>query len=431
MKTGSGTSKKLIVISYDAFSQDNWELASKLPNLSKLIKDGAYSTRLKSVYPTLTYVAHTTMVTGVFPDKHGIFHNNPFQPFVREKDQEWFWFRENLKLPPVYEALNKYHKKAACILWPVTGKAAVKYNIPEIRAIKKENQILKALKNGSPLFSIGMELKFGRIRKGIEQPYLDDFTAMCAADTIRRKKPDLLMVHLIDLDDAKHYNGTVSTEVEQAIHRMDQRIGDLRKAVREAGISENTVFMVVGDHGQLDVRYQVHLNTMLREKGLIYEKDREMKWRAYIQSAGGAAYLHLKPDDPEAEKLALTVLEEAWKKDDYGIEHIYTGQELKDYHVDTKIQYMLEAKEGYCFEDGLNDPVIVDLKERRIRHATHGYSPDKPGYRCNLVISGTGIKAGYEFGDTNMTDIAPTIAKILGIEFGPGDGRPLNEIFIE
>lgn len=77
---GTGKSKHLLVVSYDAFFEDNWEKASKLPHLAKLIKNGAYSTELKSAYPSLTYVVHTTMVTGVYPDKHGIYHNKPFQP---------------------------------------------------------------------------------------------------------------------------------------------------------------------------------------------------------------------------------------------------------------------------------------------------------------------------------------------------------------
>ena len=55
-----GKAKHLVVISYDAFSEDNWEKASRLPNLSRLIKSGAFSTKLKSVYPTLTYVVHTS-----------------------------------------------------------------------------------------------------------------------------------------------------------------------------------------------------------------------------------------------------------------------------------------------------------------------------------------------------------------------------------
>lgn len=179
--------KHLIVISYDAFSEDHWALASRLPNLAELIKNGAHSHKLKSVYPTLTYVVHTTIATGVYPDKHGIHHNNPFQPFIKEEEQNWFWFRNAIKVPTIYDVAREHKMSTAGILWPVSGKSSIQYNIPEIRAIKNENQALKILKSGSPLYCVDMELKYGRIRKGIEQPYLDDFTTKCAIETIKRK----------------------------------------------------------------------------------------------------------------------------------------------------------------------------------------------------------------------------------------------------
>lgn len=419
----------MVVISYDAFSEDNWEKARSLPNLSGLIENGAWSTKLKSVYPTLTYVVHTTMVTGVYPDKHGIYHNNPFQPFIKEKEQSWFWFKKDVKVPAIYDAVKAGNMKAAGILWPVTGKASLRYNIPEIRAIKKENQALKILRNGSPLFSIRLEKEFGRFRKGIEQPYLDNFTTMCAADTIKRKKPNLLLMHLIDLDDAKHEYGTDSPEVEKVLVRMDKRLGDVIKAVEEAGLKKDTVFLVVGDHGQINVRYKVKLNMLLKEKGLIYEENGEMKWRAYLQSAGGSAYLHLKENDTEALELALNILNKAITEDSYGIERLYTRKELDGFHAAASVSCMLEAKAGYCFEDSLEGPVISDLKEQGIKYATHGFSPDKPDYKCNLVISGDCIKKGYQLGEIRMVDLAPTMADILGIGFDHCDGRALNEIF--
>ncbi|MDF2924563.1 MAG: nucleotide pyrophosphatase [Paenibacillaceae bacterium] len=429
MKTGKSREKHLIVISYDAFSEDNWEAASRLPNLSRLIQNGAFSTKLRSVYPTLTYVVHATFVTGVYPGKHGVFHNNPFQPFVKEKDQRWFWFRKDIKVPAIYDAVKKHKMKTAGILWPVSGKAPIRYNIPEIRAIKGENQAVKILKNGSPWYSARMEMKFGRIRKGIEQPYLDDFTTMCAVDTIKRKKPNLLLLHWIDLDDAKHAEGTSGSHIERVLARMDKRLGDIMNAVEEAGIKEHTTFLVVGDHGQKDVRYKVHLNRLLKDRGLIYEQNGDMKWRAYVQGAGGSAYLHVREGDEEAEGQAVAVLEQALQEKGYGIESLFTRQELDDLHVDSSIRYMLEAKVGYCFEDDYDGPVLIDLEEQGIKYATHGYSPDKPDYRSILVVAGEGIKSGYQLGDIEAVDIAPTMAKILGIGFDGCDGRPLNEIF--
>ncbi|WP_410513466.1 ectonucleotide pyrophosphatase/phosphodiesterase [Paenibacillus sp. BR2-3] len=422
--------KYLIVISYDAFSEDNWEMASRLPNLSKLMKSGAHSNKLKSVYPTLTYVVHTTIATGVYPDKHGIHHNNPHQPFVKEEEQSWFWFRNAVKVPTIYDAVREHRMSTAAILWPVSGKSSIRYNIPEIRAINNENQALKVLRSGSPLYCLQMEMKFGRVRQGIAQPYLDDFTTKCAVDTIKRKKPNLLMMHLIDLDDAKHTHGTDSDEVKQVITRMDNRLGELMQAVDEAGIKDDTIFLILGDHGQFNVRYKVHLNNLLQEKGLIFKENGEMRWRAYFQCAGGAAYLHIQPGDQEAEQLALAAIEDFMKDDSSGIESVYAREALDRLHVGQSTRVMLEAKRGYCFDESLEEPTVVDLEEQGVKYATHGYSPDKSDYRCNIVISGDNVKKDYHIGDLEMVDIAPTMAKILGIDFNHCDGRPLDEIFI-
>ncbi|UQZ37656.1 alkaline phosphatase family protein [Paenibacillus sp. PK3_47] len=421
--------KHLIVVSYDAFSEDNWETASRLPNLSKLMKNGAYSNRLKSVYPTLTYVVHTTIATGMYPDKHGIHHNNPLQPFVPEEDQHWFWFREAVKTPTIYDAARKQGMSTAGILWPVSGKSSIQYNIPEIRALKGENQALKVLRSGSPVYCIQMEMKHGRIRQGIEQPYLDDFSTQCAVDTIKRKKPNLLMMHLIDLDDAKHMYGTDSEEVHEVLLRMDHRLGEIMQAVEDAGIKDDTVLMVQGDHGQFNVRYKVHLNTLLQAKGLIYEENGELRWRAFFQCGGGSAYLHVRPGDEEAEALALAAVEEYMNNGASGVESVYDRDKLDRMHASPYTRIMLEARLGYCFDESLDEQVVVDLKAHGIRYATHGYSPDKSGYRCNIVISGAKIKHDFAIGDIEMVDIAPTMGRILGIDFSHGDGRVLEEIF--
>lgn len=426
----SSRAKHVVVISYDAFSEDQWEKASKLPHLSGLIKSGSYTNKLKSVYPTLTYVVHSTMVTGVYPDKHGIYHNNPLQPFVKEKDQSWFWFRKDIKVPTIYDAVKEHGLRTAGFLWPVTGKASLRYNIPEIRAIKNENQAIKILKNGSPLLSIHMEKKYGHIRRGIEQPFLDNFTTKCATDTIKRKKPNLLLMHLIDLDDAKHENGIDSVEVEKVLLRMDVRLGEIIAATKAAGIFEDTVFIVIGDHGQINIRYKVRLNQLFQAEGLIYEKEGQMKWRAYVQNAGGSAYLHIKANDKEAEQRALKILKQAIAEDTYGIEKLHSREELDKLRIEPSIAYMLEAKKGYCFDDGLEGSIVMDLESKGEKYATHGFSPDKPDYRCNLVISGTGIKNEYDMGDIQMIDIAPTIAEIMGINFYRCDGSPRKDIFL-
>ncbi len=418
--------KKIILISYDAFSEDNWDYAKKLPNLKFLMQNGAYTNKLKSVYPTLTYVVHSTLITGCYPDKHGIYHNTPFQPFVEEKNQEWFWAKNYIKKRTLFEEAYDRNLKVCSILWPVTAKAKIKYNIPEVNTVNNENLALKMLKNGNPLYILEMELKYGSLRKGISQPYLDNYTSSSAVNTIKNKNVDLMMIHLIDLDEHKHNFGTKSNEIFRVIERMDKRIGELIKSVKKAKKMDDTIFVIVGDHGQLDVNYKIHLNNLLKDAGLIYYNNGKLDYKAYFQSTGGCAYLHAK--DSFSEKKAIEIVYKAIKNDLYGILKVIDKNELAMLRAPQVTNYVIEAKVGYSFVDDIAENIIVDLKSKNKAYATHGYLPSNPNYLCNLVISGKGIKNNFFINDVEMVDIAPTIGKLLGLNF-KCDGKVLNKIF--
>ena len=68
-------SKYLIVISFDAVSSDDIDKLEKLDNFKYLMDNGSVIKNVESVYPTLTYPAHATIMTGMYPKNHGIINN--------------------------------------------------------------------------------------------------------------------------------------------------------------------------------------------------------------------------------------------------------------------------------------------------------------------------------------------------------------------
>ena len=64
--------KKLIVFSADAMVTEDLEHLKKMPNYQKYLSKGCMVERVKTIYPTITYPCHTSMCTGVYPNKHGI-----------------------------------------------------------------------------------------------------------------------------------------------------------------------------------------------------------------------------------------------------------------------------------------------------------------------------------------------------------------------
>ncbi len=59
---------------------------------------------------------------------------------------------------------------------------------------------------------------------------------------------------------------------------------------------------------------------------------------------------------------------------------------------------------------------MIDLRAQHETYATHGYSPDKEGYRCGFVIAGPGIRQGIRISSMEMADVTAIAAKVLDLE---------------
>lgn len=82
----------VIVISFDAVSKEDLDFLSKLPNFSKLIKEGSLIKNVESIYPSLTYPAHATIVTGKYPKNHGVINNTILD--FNSYNPDWYWYRK-------------------------------------------------------------------------------------------------------------------------------------------------------------------------------------------------------------------------------------------------------------------------------------------------------------------------------------------------
>jgi hypothetical protein len=169
------------------------------------------------------------MVTGCEPDRTGVGQNQPPQPGVPKARRVWYWERKHIRVPTLFDAVKEAGGRSCSILWPVGCRnPAVCWCFPEVHPLEGENTALKALRYGSPLYILHGEKRFGSMRRGIAEPYLSDYAAALAADTIRRRRPDFTALHLIDLDEARHHHGTFSPEADAAVARNSRRLEDLQ-----------------------------------------------------------------------------------------------------------------------------------------------------------------------------------------------------------
>ena len=87
----------------------------------------------------------------------------------------------------------------------------------------------------------------------------------------------------------------------------------------------------------------------------------------------------------------------------------------------SQMDFFVDGRIGYTFGSKLTGPLVAAGTEK----GTHGYFPAHPEMRATLILQGPGVTAHGSLGEVDMRDIAPTIAKLLGVAFPSADGKPL------
>lgn len=426
----------LIVISFDCLSSLDFPIIEHLPNFRKLLKTASYCKNVETIYPSVTYPCHATIVTGNLPNRHGIINNTLLQPGRHSPD--WYWHRSHIQGTTLYDEAKRAGMKTAALLWPVTAKANIDYHMPEIFANRPWlNQITVSLLNGSFFYQLDMNRRFGHIRKGLSQPELDDFVLESAVHTIHAKRPNLMLIHFTDLDTQRHLHGFSSSEAHAALIRHDKRLGRIIDALTTTGVYENTTLIALGDHSALDESKAIKINGLLKEHGLLHinERGKVDAWKAYCKSCDGSAYIYLQDDNDLLTKDAiLSLLQELLAHEDNGIENIMTGKEAAKRGADPHAAFMLEARQGFYFHESwegnfIDEITETDVIEKRYTHAAHGYSPEKEDYTTVFIASGKGIRKKQIIPTMHLADEGPTLAKLLGIHLGETDGKVIDIIF--
>lgn len=414
------TKKHLIVISLDAMGyRDLNELRNLVPHLNQLIQKGTWVKQVQGIFPTLTYPSHTSIITGQYPVTHGIVNNTKLQP--RRLSPDWYWYRKDIKATPLYDVARKAGMTTAAFLWPVTAGSKITYNLAEIFPNRIwTNQVLVSLKASSPLFLIYLNHKYGKLRHGIRQPWLDDFVTACAADTIRRKRPNLTLIHLVDMDSMRHRYGAQSQEAQDALQRLDKRVAKIVQASKDAGIFEDTNFVILGDHYQITVQKMIHLNMLFADHGWLTPMAGRTtyrdNWQVTSKTCDGETYIYTKGN------INLGFLKQLIAGVE-GVEHIYDNAEAIQRGADPQCTFLVEAKAGYYFTDEVNRPALVEkvdpnsLGTHDRYRGVHGYGPDKPGYYTTAIFAGPDINEGRVIKTARLVDEGPTFAELLGLKY--------------
>ncbi|MEP6736080.1 MAG: alkaline phosphatase family protein [Chryseolinea sp.] len=406
------TAKHVIFLTIDGFRPDFYlDKEFQTPNLHALIKDGAYAKAVNSVFPSVTYPSHTTIVTGVQPAKHGIFYNNIFTPDGAK--QLPYWLDSSIHVPTIWKAAKQKGMTVASLYWPVSANAPVDYNIPDVGSMGDSICEQYSLPHG--FYAEVKKEVFGGVEEIDHGKNVN--IAKIAAYVIRKSKPELMTIHVFSTDGAQHKSGLHGAQIQEAVADADAAVGIIIKALKESGIWETTVLLVGGDHGFYEVKKTISPNVWLKEAGLINDL-KTGDWKAQFNSVGGSAYLYLKnPSDKAAANKVIALL----KAQPDSVKQYYriiTGKQLKKGGYNPNVAFALTAEHDASFSSAITGDAMKSGKG-----GTHGHFPDTKNIRTGLVAHGPGIRKGAVIEEMNLRDMAPIIVKLLGIPFPKVDGK--------
>ena len=194
--------RRVVIISVDGLRPDAILLAP-MPNVIGLMQSGAFSLGAQTVYPSVTLVAHASMLSGMCPSKHGVDWNDylPERGYAQGTD-----------------------------LFDIAHAAGVRTSM--YAGKQKLSQITEPS-------SLNDFVLVGDSDFGLMDRLLTDFP----------RDFGVLFIHLASTDEMGHAYGWLSPEQLSVIRGADQVIGQLLAELEARNLRGETLIIVTADHG--------------------------------------------------------------------------------------------------------------------------------------------------------------------------------------
>ncbi len=365
----------VVMVSLDGF---RWDYAAKwgAPHLLKMAEEGASAPEgMLPSYPSITFPNHYTLVTGLYPEHHGIVDNEFLDPERgyqkysykdKKTDADGSWYGG----VPLWSLAERRGMRAASMFWP--GSEA------EIAGKR-------------PSYWVPFDDKFD------DEKRLEQVVAWLKLPEAER--PHLITLYYSNTDHAGHDFGPESDEVRDAVHHVDGLMGELEEKLKATGLPVDMI--VVSDHGmaQLEDRRWFALDKLVDLK----------------DAATEGANLYPKT---EAEKERIYRALRATN------DSRFETYRLKD--VPGRLEFNHNAREG--------DPVVIPRKLVPITaHArqetikgvgAHGYDPAQfPQMKAIFYAEGPDVKAGARLSPFENVNVYDFVCELLGLKPAKNDGK--------
>lgn len=238
-----------------------------------------------------------------------------------------------------------------------------------------------------------------------------------------KKRPNLLLLHLIALDHTQHVTGPFTPETLAVLERLDTLVGTLRAAAETAAPGGAHV-AIVSDHGFGKTAMKLNLHAEFRSAGLftVSARGRVSDWKAMPWSSGGSIAVVLKePGDTATLAQVRTLLHRLAADPAHGIDRVLDAAALRDRGGFPTAAFLVGLKVDWHADSSLTGSLV----SRATAAGAHGHLPDLPDLHAAFFVVGPGVPAGRALGIIDMRDIATTLARRLNLSLPAAEGTVL------
>jgi predicted AlkP superfamily pyrophosphatase or phosphodiesterase len=391
----------------DGFRSD-YLSRTELPFFARLLKEGAYSTRFRPVFPPITFPSHCAEATGVSVEHHGITGNSFYDTATRSS-YHYPADASVLQAEPIWLTAARQGVRTLVFDWPLSQKehGAVQADYSE----ETFDNTLSDQARLDHLLSVWHE---------------DE--AKTVAGTGSKGKPlRLLMGYVEATDPPGHKFGPDAPEITRALQDLDGALGAFAERAlaqwkEQAGPKDRFYLLLTTDHGMSRVDHEVNADMILGLPAGEHEIE--------VEPVGNLANVYLDQIPAGAAREARTAALLA-ALHAYPFARAYRRTDLPaawEYAHPTRTgDIVIVLPKGYAFNKLARQPV-VDAAVTNGPLGMHGYpvGDDPEMYGVTLLWRYPDLLGGKDLGEVNWSQYHPTVARLLGIQPAAGaKGKPI------
>lgn len=353
-----------ILISLDGFRADFLH-RNITPSLNAFVQDGISPKYMLPSFPSVTFPNHFTLVTGLYPEAHGVVGNTFWDPTLQEEFyytdptrsmQPKWWQGE-----PLWATAEDQGVRSAIHMWP--GSEA---HLGDVEPTYLDRY------NGKELLSN----KVNRILGLLDLPGSDEVGA-----TANTPRPQLIAAYVPNVDHHGHLYGPNSTEIRTDINEVDIMLGDLFQGLEERNLTDIVNIVIVSDHGMAstDTSRLIQLDDIV-DMSLIEHTD------------GWPLYGLRTKNEADLEPLYNKLKEESRVNDNFEVYlrdrdmpdryHFSRNERIAPLWMIPKTGWAIVTKEEFDVKEGLEKDIVYHPR------GMHGYDHEHPLMRAIFVARG-------------------------------------------